>query len=299
MQWLALKNYSVNTIQQYQRHLQQFVGYMQQRLIHNIQIVSIDNMDGFMNALLKGEGNKPRTVAAKLESVRALYRFAELQGLVPEKNVATRSVAPRWHHTPVIAPEADVILRVLSVIPDKKSLDIRDRAIFRMMYVGALRVSPLCSLDIYDSEKPPKYCLHPEGVVYYRNKGGATKSSVVDEETMRLVDEWLQVRKKHALNPDEKALFITRRGTRCNRSQLHSRIKGWGEKAGIPSIHCHLLRHRRLGDLRDKLGLEAAHKQSGHSSMTTTNDIYGHHPDQLVRDRIRHHCPVPVPGEDG
>ena len=156
---------------------------------------------------------------------------------------------PKWYATPPRAPAKEAVLAMIHAIPDSTPIGLRDRAMFRLMLDGALRVDALCGLDIYDAKNPPQNCIYPNGRVAYRNKGGRTKETVVDDTTLAWVERWLAVRGRFTRMWTGAALFLSERGHRMQRATLHARIKAAGAASGMPHLHAHLLRHCRARDL--------------------------------------------------
>lgn len=285
---IAMQNYSANTVAAYRRDLEQFAGYLAARDVTLIQIVTEEHITGFLHALLAGEGNAPRTAARKLESVRGLFRFAVRRRLISAiNNPADLAQPPRWYAAPPAAPAKEAVLGMIHSIPDNTPIGLRDRAMFRLMLDGALRVDALCGLDLYDPKNPPQNCLYPNGRVTYRNKGGRMKETVVDDATLAWVERWLAVRGRFTRMWTGTALFISERGHRMQRATLHARIKEWGAASGMPHLHAHLLRHCRARDVIEREGLATASYMLGHARQSTTADMYGEHTAELLRARAR------------
>lgn len=295
MRHIRAQNYSANTVAAYQRDLEQFTGYLASRDVTLIQIVTEEHITGFLHALLAGEGNAPRTAARKLESVRGLFRFAARRGLISrDNNPAEIAQPPKWYATPPGAPAKEAVLGMIRAIPDNTPIGLRDRAMFRLMLDGALRVDALCSLDLYDPKKPPNCCVYPNGRVAYRNKGGRVKETVVDDTTLAWLERWLAVRDRFTRMHSGAALFLSERGNRMQRQTLHARIKEWGAAAGMGHLHAHLLRHCRARDLIEREGLATASHILGHARQSTTSDMYGEHTAEILRSRARR-APLEAP----
>ncbi len=291
---LGAKQRSANTIAAYRRDLGQFLAFLQARGLTQIQEVDAATVEGFLMVLMGERGNSARTVARKLETVRSLYRFAARRRLVPEKgNAANLAEAPKWHADPPPAPSTNAIMQLIAAIPGDTPIGVRDRAMFRLMFDGAMRISALCTLDLYDENQPPRHCIYPNGRVVYLNKGGRTRETVVDDATLRYIDRWLEVRMRFANSGTGNALFLTGQGGRMSRQTLHARIKEYGAAAGMPGIHCHLLRHRRARDVIDEAGLASASYLLGHAQQSTTASMYNEGSAALLRARIRGSCRLP------
>lgn len=83
------------------------------------------------------------------------------------------------------------------------------------------------------------------------------------------------------------ALFLTPRGTQLTRNGLGSMMHRLKRKAGLPQLRCHLLRHTFANHfIANGGGLKKLQKILGHSSVTTTADIYLDPELQELQDEI-------------
>lgn len=292
LQYKQLRGLAANTIDAYRRDLQQLVGFLQAGDITRLAQVRVQDVDDWVQALLQGEGNSPRTAARKLATVREMLRWAVRRNLV-RHNAAEQAAPVRFQSRKVVAPEASTIRRFLDGIDTSTTLGIRDRAMFELMADSALRVSGLACLDLYDPNDPPQCFVGPTGIISYKAKGGQIKETVYTAAgTGRWLDRWLEVRDQLAGRRPCPALFIGERGDRLTRAAIHARIKQWGAAAGLPHIHCHLLRHRRIGDVLQGSDLHLANYLAGHSSKSTTAALYGEQSAERLRQRLRTEVPA-------
>ncbi len=287
---LANLGYAASTLKSYQTDLEQFVGFAASRDVTVINTIGFNLVDDWVTALVEGNGVSHRTAARKLECLRSFIKFYRLRNVI--KHDPTAGIKVRFVRQRVVAPSKAQLMQVIDVIPTDTLLGKRDRALFRLMFDSALRVGGVVSLDVYNKKKPPKHCVTPAGVVAYQAKGGKQKVSVVDDATLALLNEWLTVR----FQLDFKfcdALFVSKQGKRLGRASIAARLKHYGKLAGLPHVHCHLFRHRRLGEVYEKTGdLRVAADMAGHENMNTFADIYGLQSAEARRHQIRTLAPL-------
>jgi len=265
---------SVNTVKAYQIDLEQLVGFCRGGGIESIQQINAIIIDNWLDAMMKGEGVKPRTAARKLEAAKSLLRWAFQRELI-NSNPGDRCHIS-YDEAPVIAPPSEVMNRVIDTISTESTLGKRDRAMLLLMKDGAMRISAVASLDLYNPDQPPIHSIHPNGLIYYPCKG-RTENTIVQRGTLQAVQAWLDVRHELVKRNSPTALFLSTRGSRMGRGAIHSRVKHAGKEAGVPSLHAHLLRHRRIGDLIEKTGdFRLGQALAGHKRATTTISVYGH-----------------------
>jgi len=289
LQHIYAHGYAEATQRAYRRDLEQFAGFCASRGIERLGSVTGAVVDDFIQALVQGEGVSQRTAARKLATARELFRWAVRRGITPN-NPAELATPVRFVAEKQQAPTTERIVAMLEAIPAETPLDLRDRAMFWLMYDAALRCEGLASLDLFDPTAPPVHAVTPDGVVRYRAKGGTTRTTVCGERALEWLEQWLAVRDRFARR-ESAGLFITRRGTRMTRATLDAAIKRHGARVGMPAIHCHLLRHRRAREIIDGLGLRTASEFLGHRNTSTTADVYGYD-ERRTQEQVRRHCPA-------
>ena len=285
---------SPNTLSSYKVDLEQFAGFAASRDIRLVMHIHAQLVEDWIQALVLGEGMKHRTAARKLETLRGFVRYLKRRNLLPFD--PTEGIDVKFEQTRVIAPPEQTLLKVIESIPTDGAINIRDRALLRLMFDGAVRIGGLLSLDIYDEQVPAQYCVTPAGIVIYRAKGGKTRDAVVDDTTLEYLQRWLDVRGRmvnHKLSTNhQNALCLSTRGTRMTRGALHDRIKQHGRRVGV-DLNAHLFRHRRLGDIYEKTGdARLSADQGGHANVNTFIQTYGHQSGEVRRQRIRRDAPL-------
>ena len=294
---LSTAGLSDNTLLAHGTDLGQFISICEQLDITLVQHVTAQAVQDFVDSLINGAGVSRRTAERKLRCVKGFLTYVCLRGVI-QRNPADAVKPPKWHAQPVIAPEESVILKMIESIPTEGAENIRDRALFSLMYSAGLRIGGLLSLDLFDPVNPPPYFAHPiSGVVQYQAKGGRTEVSTCDAVTLRRIEAWLAVRHRYAKNGGEKALFLSQQGRRPTRATISIRLKQHAARVGIKHMHCHLLRHRRGGEVMEHAGLRAATNLLGHKQTTTTANVYGHHSAERMRHTIQTLAPVKWGGQ--
>lgn len=288
---LSARAYSIETVKAYRTDLEQFVGYLQSLDCSLIQTVSTAMVDGFIDAMISGNGVKPRTAARKLEAVRGLFRFAISRNLInPNMDPCERATSPRVHYAPPVAPDKESLVAMINSIP-WDATGIRDRLICLLMFGSALRIGGVISLDVFNPEQPPMTGVRPSGVILYRNKGGDIGETVALTETMDVLEQWLAVRHRFTRNDDCPALILTSRGTRPSRVSVHGWVTARAKAFGI-KIHSHLFRHARAQDAIENGNLDDAQYLLGHKHRSTTADMYGFKSKERVRREVLEKLPI-------
>lgn len=236
---------------------------------------------------LSARGVSPRSQARKLTVVRAFYRFAKAEGWLSHD--PTHGEAVKFRAKRIIAPDMAALYAMVESIPRASREDLRDRALLRVALDAAIRISEAAALNIPGIGAQSTVDLE-RGMLYAIGKGGDTEAVCINERTVAMLRDWLHVR-PYAARDGETALFVSRRGTRISRQTLHVICKTRGAAAGLPEgFTWHTMRHRRIGDIYETLGTEAAQTHARHASRSTTEDTYGHHGETRMRSLVRTHA---------
>lgn len=289
---LSKTGYADNTVNAYRRDLERLVGYCHTVGIQHAQHVTGPLLDDFVQALTLGQNISPRTAQRALECIRSFYKWAIRRGAMAKNPVFDASPIRFADHR-VIAPEESLILRMIEKIPQQTNEGIRDRAFFYLMYCSGSRVTALCNLDMWDPINPPQSTVTPGGIVHVLTKGGNVHETVADKTALAYLQAWMAVRHRMERYVKCPALFITNRGTRITRYGVHESIKRYANAVGARSImSSHKLRHRRGGEIIEKLGIREAQLLLGHKDVRTTLNVYGHFAAEQVRHKVLTQCPV-------
>jgi integrase/recombinase XerC len=168
----------------------------------------------------------------------------------PVSDGASRSAQPRGSTSP----------RSARLAP-KKPLELRDAAIFEVMYGSGLRVSECVGLDLADIDN--------DEIRVRRGKGGKDRVAPLGEKAKQALERWLA--RRAALKPTGNALFVNARGGRVSARSVRRFVDQHAIKAGVPKTHPHALRHsfatHLLGSGAD---LRSIQELLGHASISTT-----------------------------
>lgn len=288
LQRLTLRGARPNTLTSYGTDLRDFREFAHAAQgIQLIGLVGARLVERWLDRL-GHRGLCARSQAHKLSVLRGLCRHSRTEGWLdhdPTKDAHVRTRIKR-----VVAPERDALLALIDAIPAAGALELRDRAMLRLTFDAALRIGEVTGLDLFDARNPPRSYLDARRLmVQVVGKGGDDEQVGINARTLEYIQAWLAVRGELA-HANETALFVSTHGARITRQQAHFRLKQWGAVAGMPRMHYHLLRHRRIGDVIDRLGLDAGQRMARHVSRATTANVYGAHADEILRHQIRSQC---------
>lgn len=219
-------------------------------------------------ARLHAGGLSGRSIARVLSAWRGLYRWLIRQGLA-QSNPVDGVRAPRAPRTlpRTLTPEQTCAMLEAEA---EDGLELRDKAMFELMYSAGLRVSELASLDVIGSVDPADETLTVTG------KRGKTRTVPVGAPALAALRVWLDQRDAWACG-DELALFVTRNGRRMSRGAIGARLTRWTLRHGVGQhVHPHMLRHSFASHVLQSSGdLRAVQELLGHASIRSTQ-VYTH-----------------------
>jgi len=154
----AEKGYAKNTCRGYRKDLAEFVSYLVDNGflkkhhmtggdVRGLKAVNGIHIRGFLGYLHKK--NKKSTTARKLSAVRSFFKFLVKRGIIEDSPSESILTPKQEQHIPAYLP-VDEMFRLLDSIQTDHILDVRNRAIFEVLYSGGIRVSELVGMNNND-----------------------------------------------------------------------------------------------------------------------------------------------------
>jgi len=212
-------------------------------------------------------GLSPRSIQRRLSATRSYFRY-----LLREKQVRSNPVqavsAPKGSKRLPASLDADRMARLLE-IPGEGALVDRDRAILELLYSSGLRLAELTELNVGDVD------VH-DATVRVTGKGNKDRIVPVGSKALEALARW-QASRSALANIDEKALFVSQRGTRLSHRSVQARVDYWARRQGIDTkVYPHLFRHSFATHLLESShDLRAVQELLGHANISTTQ-VYTH-----------------------
>ncbi len=146
--------------------------------------------------------------------------------------------------------------------PIEKPSRERDLAFLEVLYGCGLRVSELVGINV-------EHLDLRNGWVRVRGKGDKEREVPVPQRAAAAVERYLEVRQPVE---DERAMFLSTRGTRLSDRQVRRLVKLYALAAtGDSTVHPHSFRHAYATHLlADGADLRAIQELLGHSRLSTT-----------------------------
>jgi integrase/recombinase XerD len=235
------------------------------------------------------EGNTKRlsgeSVYLEIAALRAFYKYAETEKLLPANIAENLSLPRRWKRLPKALSDAE-INKLLAPEPQDTPDTLCTQAIFELAYASGLRLSELKNLRLEQ--------LHLEaGFINVIGKGNKERVVPVGRKAVAAIQRYLDVGRPKLVSPKSPAnVFLTQRGTPFAAVTLWKRIKERVARAGVArNITPHMLRHSFATHLLEHgADLRVIQELLGHANISTT-EIYTHVAGNRLRDIHRRFHP--------
>lgn len=261
------------TVDGYRREITRFARRLAEQDVGDWRAVDSARVRDYVSWRHRQGAGAPSLQRA-LSAIRSFYKYLLREGVVTHNPGAGIS-APRATRRLPDALDVDRVSALLDM-PAKSDLDVRDRAMFELMYSSGLRLAETVSLDVGDLNLK-------DALVHVTGKGAKQRIVPVGAVAGDWLARWLAARPARAA-ADDAALFVSRRGTRLTARAVQARLARWARIQGIQQrVHPHMLRHSFASHMLESSGdLRAVQELLGHASVATTQ-LYTH----VEQDRLR------------
>jgi integrase/recombinase XerD len=255
-----------NSISSYKRDFKKFRQYL--FLNPRISFLNIPKPQilDFLKYLYND--NSDISVSRILSALRGFYKFLIRQQLI-NNNPWSQVKNPRTSKKILEILDIDEVLSFLDSIPVSTESDLRDRAMFEILYGCGLRVSEITHLRIGSIDFDQK-------LLRFIGKGDKERIVPVGDTAILFLNKYINsARGKIEKEKKTDYLFLNMRGTKLSRQGFWKILKKYAVKAGIEkNLYPHIFRHSFATHLLQRgADLRTVQKLLGHSSISTT-EIY-------------------------
>ena len=276
------------TVRTYAALLGRFVTWAQSQGLVNWRQVDLHHLTAYLQhersrRFLKRNPEPNRhlsseSVYLEIAALRAFYRFAENEKLLP-LNVAENLALPRrWKRLPKSLTNGEID-RLLRPLQPETPAALCDHAILEVAYASGLRISELRQLRLEQLQLEA-------GFINVIGKGNKERVVPLGRTAQAALNRYLQVGRPQLVRPrSPAAVFLSGRGTAFARNTLWRRIKTRARLAGVErNITPHMLRHSFATHLLEHgADLRVIQELLGHATIATT-EIYTHVAGNRLRD---------------
>ena len=286
-----------HTQRTYSALLNKFVAWAEKRELTDWKSVELTHLISFLeHERERSLANQPKESTRRLSSesvyleiaaLRAFYRFAENEKLLPSNIAENLSLPRRWKRLPKALTSQEIEKILTSESPETPQT-LCDQAILELAYASGLRLAELRGVRLEQ--------LHLEaGFINVIGKGNKERVLPLGKKAVAALERYISVGRPKLVTPRSPAnVFLTKRGTPFAAVTLWLRIKQRVRRAGIArNVTPHMLRHSFATHLLENgADLRIIQELLGHATIATT-EVYTHVAGNRLRDTHQKFHPRP------
>jgi len=255
------KNVSPHTERSYLSDLDQFFDFLGET---DLAAVDHKALREFIAHLLKLKLKKS-SIARKLASLRAFYKYLNRQGLL-SKNPARLIATPRQEKRLPAVLTADDAQRLMDAPKAPASLHdhtkLRDRAVLETLYSTGIRASELTGMNHDDINRYDR-------LIRIRGKGRKERIVPLGAIALAAIDAYVNQQQR---SPESSAVFVGPAGKRLTARTVQRILETYRKELGLQQkASPHTLRHSFATHMLESgADLRAIQELLGHASLSTT-----------------------------
>jgi integrase/recombinase XerD len=272
---------SQNTIDAYRRDLVKFVEFLKKRKLA-LEKAKRDDVVDYLAGLYRARLDS-RSVARHLVSLRSLYRFLVIDGVI-EDDPTINLESPKIRTSLPSYLSVEEVDRLLKMPDTRTTAGLRDKALLDVLYSTGLRVSEVVGLRVGDID-------FQAGCIRCIGKGNKERLVPVGRKAIESVEQYIREARPVLMRSCKKRpptpptqVFMNRQGGPIGRVGIWKILAAYGRATGLrKKLTPHKLRHSFATHLLEGgADLRSVQLMLGHSDIATTQ-IYTH----VLEDRLR------------
>ncbi len=254
------KGLAQNTIEAYERDLNDFLNFSDNVELNNIKRT---NINSYIRNLHE-QKYSPTSIMRKIASLRGFFKWANANEIIsanPALTLEQPKIPKRLPKVMSLSEIEDILNRDLTKL---------ERVIIELLYGCGLRVSELTNMNINDFDLNGKY-------LQCTGKGSKDRVVPLGKKACEAIKNYLPEREFLVLkfNLTTKRLLIDEKGKNVTRQQVYTFIHEQGKRLH-KAISPHTLRHSFATHLIENgADLRVVQELLGHSDVSTTQ-LYTH-----------------------
>lgn len=263
------KHYSINTIDSYQRSLNEFIDFLDHENINDFNNVTYQTMRKYLLYLNEKKLSKS-SMNNRISCLRSFYKYLVKEELV-ENNpmVLVDNIKTAKRNPDFLFPEE--IMDLLDGIDTQDDLGMRNKAMLEIMYASGLRCSEVVNLTLD--------CIDFHNrILLIHGKGNKDRYVPFHEYASKWLLKYIEESRGNLVNQEEHPyVFVNKRGEKMTNRGVQDIVKRIGKKYdATKKIHPHTFRHSFATHLLNAgADIRTVQELLGHENLSTTQ-IYTH-----------------------
>lgn len=248
-----------NTKRAYKGDIEYFIDFIEK---NSYEVLDHHVIRAYIVSIYKNL--KKSSLSRKVSSIKVFFRFMKKKNYIDENTALIIKNPKAEKHLPKFYT-IDEMFRFLDYLPKDGWLNLRNRAIFELMYSTGIRAQEALNINIED--------IHLQGMwVKVRGKGGKERILPFGDKAQNALEEYIEWIKKTGRYTPEKPLFINFKGNRLSYRGLLKIMKKHQIKTQLfKNLALHGIRHSFATHMLDNgADLRSIQELLGHSKLSTT-----------------------------
>ncbi|WP_419741986.1 tyrosine-type recombinase/integrase [Paraclostridium dentum] len=220
----SIRKLTENTVSSYFIDIKKYLTYIENKSINLFESTENDIISYIIE--LEKNNVSTATISRSISSIKSFYEYLFLNRYI-ESNISKNIKKPKIEKKEIDILSLKEIEALLDFPEPKNAKDIRDKAIFEILYGTGMKVTELIDLDLDDVNLEFDYICCESG----KNP----RVIPMSKTTKKYLDNYLTKSRSEILktNFQEKALFTNSNGTRFTRQGLWKLLKKHAKRANI------------------------------------------------------------------
>ena len=272
------KNYSKNTIKNYNIDIIEFCGYLKKEMVNYLD-VDYDFIKGYLMELYNKKLSR-NSIARKLSSLRSFYKYLFNNELI-DKNPFIYVSTPKKEKKLPKYLGVEELEDIFSIQDINTSLGQRNQVILEVLYATGMRVSELINVKISDIDFDRRE-------IKVLGKGNKERIVHFGDYCLEAINLFLEEGREKLLEKHGKTceyLIINEKGNKITSRGVEKIIDNIVKKASIKKhVSPHMLRHSFATHLLNEgCDILTVKELLGHESLETTQ-VYTHVSNERLRN---------------
>ncbi len=264
------KTCSANTIIAYRKDLEQFGAFITREQLR-LEEITYRDLRYYMAHLQREQELKKSTLSRKTAALKSFFKFLNREGLLEHNPADLLSAPKKEKHLPTVISEIDMVAFLDDYLSGEAPDQLRDKAIFELLYSSGLRVSELVDIDLADLQKQ-------RGILRIVGKGSKERIVPVGEQAQTAIERYLEsgrpllVKAAKQTEENKYALFLNQQGGRLTARGVQYLLEKYVKEGALKyKVSPHAFRHTFATHLLDNgADLRVIQELLGHESLSTT-----------------------------
>ena len=269
------KGLSENSIFSYTYDIKKFQSYMEDNKKDLLMVKKRD-----VTLFLKKQKSKnisARSLARAVTALRRFYKYLEEENEIQENPIEKVETPEIKKNLPEYLTLKE-IEELFNFIQEDDIYELRDKAMFELMYSSGLRISEACHLRLDDIDMEGRF-------IVVRGKGGRERLTPFGEQAYKMLSKYLaESRLKILKGRESHYIFNSKKSEHLNRKSVWRLLKKYLLRTNIKkSVTPHTFRHSFATHLvENNADLRSVQELLGHIDISTTQ-VYTHLSNKVLR----------------